>query len=381
LLSSGGLKDMTQQELGASLRARGALALVSASEDAFSIGNTGPAGSPTPATELDLQMQLIAASLTEPGWRPDMWPTFVKLERDADRTADASPGPVFSHHAALMLHSGDMRWSYPSGATSATWKPQDAEAFMAPILATAPLELIVVGDVTVDQAIAATAKTLGALPPRREAPEPPGLRDVQFPAATPTPIVLRHKGRADQAMLDVSWPATDLFADTRGYAAASVLAEILRNRATDQFRVAEGKTYSPNAQAVFSRELPGYGRIAISVNLKPEDVDGVYQAIDAIAADLAAKPVAADEFARAAGPLIEAARRSLRINEVWVSYLSGAQTDPRRVAYLRNMLPQLQSLTPDDVQASARRWLVKDKSWRMTILPQTQTAAVAPPVS
>jgi zinc protease len=380
LLSRGGLADMTEKEVQTSLVGKGVMAFATQEEDAFAITNVLP-GPPlqTPSKALELQMQLTAAFITQPGWRADIWPVLVNLERDGFVSADKSPGSVFGRNAPLLLHSGDHRWAFATPADEASWTPDQARAFLQPILEQAPLEVIVVGDITVDQAVAAAARTFGALPPRPDRPEPPGLREVAFPGPTPRPVLLRHKGRADQAMVDVSWPATDLFADTKAYAAAGVLADILRDRANDQLRIAEGKTYGPNAQAAFSSSLPGYGRLAISVNLNPQDVDAVYRSIDAIAADLAARPPSADEFARALGSRVEAVKRSQRLNAVWSAELGGAQTDPRRVAYLRNQLAELEAVTPADVQAAAAKWLVRDRSWRMTVLPEAQPAAVEAP--
>lgn len=375
MLSSGGLKDLTFQEMLRSIQGKGVIALVFQNEDAFSIIN-GPSGTPlgTPASALDLQLQVMAATVSRPGWRLDNWASLVASSARGEASASTSPGAVFADRGRALLHGDDMRWVRSTYAMHATWKPEDAVAFMKPILETAPLEVIIVGDVPVDRAIEETAKTFGALPARPDRPEPAGLRDVKFPTPTSTPVVLRHKGRADQAMAHISWPATDVFADTRGYQAANVLAGVIASRATERLRTASGKAYAPGARADFSGNLPGYGRIGASVDVAPGDIDAAYAALDAIAAELATTELSADELSRILSPRIEAAKRELKTNGGWTGSLAGAQTDPRKLDYLRNRLSELESLKPADIRAAAQTWLVKDKSWRLTILPEPDAA-------
>jgi zinc protease len=371
LLSTGGLRDLNSLELGNILAGKGATALVTQEDDAFVI-SSGPVDSPfsTPPGQLNLQMQLLAALISEPGWRPDVWPNLVGAGRQNDAAAEASPQAVFRDKGIALLHSGDMRWVRSNAAMQAKWTPQEAKAFLAPILASDPLEVIVVGDVGVDQVIAATAKTLGALPARHERPEPEGLRDVEFPKPTNEPIVLHHKGRSDQALVHVSWPTTGKYKDIREFLSASVAADILRRRAMALIRNAEGRAYAPNVQVEFSPSLPAYGRIGVSVLVEPKDVDATYRDIDAIVSDMAAKEMSRDEMALSLGPQMAAIERSLKSNDAWAYYLADAHSDPARLHLIRNASKLMQSLTPTDILASSRRWLVPTRIWRLTILPK-----------
>lgn len=236
-----------------------------------------------------------------------------------------------------------------------------------------------VGDVTPQAAIDAVAKTFGALPPRRDRPEPAGLRDVSIHPPTLTPIVLRHDGPPDQAIAEVSWPATDLFSAGHRYAAARALGEILRLRMTDRLRTEQGKTYSPRGGADFSEFLPGWGRISFAVDVTPNEVDAAYKVLDEVAADLAAHPVSADEFARVVTPALETERRNREQNGYWIYWLSGAQADPRRLDVVRRTIPDGQALTPADVQAAAQTWLVRDREIRVVVLPRSVEAQGSAP--
>jgi zinc protease len=236
------------------------------------------------------------------------------------------------------------------------------------------VEVSIVGDVTADDAIAATARTLGALRTRRDRPEPAGLRDVRFPPPQASPLILRHKGPAGEALVVVNWPTTDVYADMRETEASRVLADVMRMRLFDEIRVKHGWSYSPSVVADFSAALPGYGMITARVTAAPADVPAVLDAIDAIATDLAAHDISADELARAVGPRVEASLRVRQTNGFWLNVLADAQRDPRALAKAISAIGDLNSLKPTDVRAAAQRWLVKARSWRAEVLPAAPTA-------
>ena len=322
-------------------------------------------------------MQYLTAVLTAPGWRSEGWKAVLASTAQQETAAQSGPGRVFDRNVLALLHPGDQRWVYNTTAMRATWTPEQVRAFIEPIMQRSQIEVIVVGDVSPDQAIAAVAKTFGALPARKGLPEPPGARAETFPAPTAAPVVLHHKGEGDQAVADISWPTTDRYAGWDDIAPSVILADILKQRVIDQLRTAEGETYTTNAGADFSPDYPGWGRISLLVVCKPQSINRVYATFDAIAADLAAHPVSADELARAVRPEVEAALRAQQSSGYWVAQLAGAQADPRRLDYIRQTMPRLSGVTAADVQRVAKRWLRPDRAFRIEVVPDPSAVAVA----
>jgi zinc protease len=233
----------------------------------------------------------------------------------------------------------------------------------------------VVGDTTVDQAIAAVASTFGALPKRAEPAPPASERKVSFPPPTAQPIDETHKGRADQGYAVAAWPTTDLFADVKGARMIRVLVNVMQLRLIDTLRVAQGATYSPNATLEASEDYPGYGYIAARVEIPPSKIPGFYEQVDKIAADLRANGPTEDEMKRAVLPRIEALQKAMQTNEFWLQGLEGAQTDPRKLDVVLNQISQLQSITIEDVKKTANKWLIPAKEWRFQVTPEAKTAA------
>jgi len=282
---------------------------------------------------------------------------------------------VLSRDFEQLIHGGDPRWATPDKARLLAGNPGDLSALLRPILAGGALDITIVGDITVDQAIAATAATFGALPPRpaRERPPAGGLA-VHFPAPSPTPLAMTDTGRADQAIAVVAWPLTDFFADMQRSRAAMLAGEVLENRVVDQMRIAQGATYSPETRASLSEVFPGYGFAFSEVEMPPDKIPGFYADVAKISADMRSNLVSADELERARNPRVEGIRKAQLTNEYWLSRLAGSMADPRQLDLIRTTLPDYAKVTVEDVRSAARQWLVDDKAWKLVISAAKPTA-------
>lgn len=362
----GGLKKVSAEELDQIMTKRIVGASFGIDDDAFLLsGATRPA-------DLDAQMQILAAYAVDPGFRPEAFARMQTYASTLQDQMDSTPSGVAGRDLPGLLHGGDARWAFPSKSAIAATRPDDLKALVGPRLANGPMEVIVVGDVTVDQAVAATASTFGALPRRAEPSPLPDALKVAFPAPAARPVTETHKGRADQGFAVAAWPTTDLFADTRGARIIRVMVNIMRLRLIDTLRVAQGATYSPSASLEASEDFPGYGYVAARVEIPPAKIAGFYDTVDKIAADLRAQEPTADEMQRAVLPRIESIKKAMQTNEYWVQSLQGAQADPRRLEVALKQIDQLQSITAADVRRAAQTWLDPAKEWRFQVEPETK---------
>jgi zinc protease len=147
------------------------------------------------------------------------------------------------------------------------------------------------------------------------------------------------------------------------------MVNVMQLRLIDTLRVAQGATYSPSASLEASEEFPGFGYVEAAVEIPPAKVQGFYDQVAQIAADLRAKPPSEDEMKRAILPRIEAITKAMQTNEFWLSGLQGAQTDPRRLDVVLNQIAQLRTITAEDVQKAAQKWLDPSKEWKFQVLP------------
>jgi zinc protease len=361
---SGGLEAMTYLDLRRTLSGKITSVGFNVDDDAFSLtGGTRPA-------DLDTEMQVLAAYLTKPAWRPEPFQQGLSSLTDSLPKLDTTPMSLFGAKFAELLHPGDARWAYPTMQDVQTAKLDQVKAIIAPALANGPIEVTMVGDVTVEQATKAVAATFGALPRRSGAPmTPPAAGEVKFPSPTPEPIVLRHAGRADQGVAAIAWPTTDVYADSES-AARRVVTDILQFRLMEQLRIKDGATYSPSATASASRTFPGYGYIAAYAEIPPQKSQLFFDTVKQVTADLRDHEPSADEFERARKPELDTLEKAVETNNYWLGSLEGAQTDERRLKLVRDARPGLEKVTPADVQRVARKYLTDERAWKLIVAPK-----------
>jgi zinc protease len=224
--------------------------------------------------------------------------------------------------------------------------------------------------VDVDAVTEAVAATFGALPPRpAPTPVPDAERAASFPAGSAKPVVLTHKGRADQAIGYVAWPAPDFWSAPQAARNDAVMGEVMGLRLIEQLRQAQGVTYSPSVGYQHSLTWKDWGYVSAAVEVPPAKLDGFFADLDRIAADLRAKGPTADELERAKTPREDQIAKAQQTNRYWLSELSGAQADPRRLDAIRQLLPGTERVTAADVQRSAQRLLQDGKAWRLEVRP------------
>jgi zinc protease len=84
---------------------------------------------------------------------------------------------------------------------------EEVKAWLAPQLGGGALEVAIVGDVDIEAAIAAAARTIGALPPRGPKPELLELKQVKFPPSRSRKIT-RSNPRSRKARCNSTGRAT-----------------------------------------------------------------------------------------------------------------------------------------------------------------------------
>jgi zinc protease len=214
--------------------------------------------------------------------------------------------------------------------------------------------VVIVGDVTVPDAIKATQATFAAGPARKrvEADAPRiAIRSASAPA------VFEHKGRADQAFYGEYYILPDYFADPQTSATADVAASVLSTRLVDTVREKLGMTYSPMVNADTSLELQGEGYFTAAIETPQANFKTFHALLADQLKDLAAKPVSDDELARAKQPLIEGQRKKLETNDYWTDKLTKITREPRVRDEALAELDNIQKVTAADVQALAAKYI------------------------
>jgi zinc protease len=319
--------------------------------------------------DLETQLQLMAAYTSDGAYRPEVFKRVQQAYVSGLDQYEATAGGVLGRDFAGMVHSGDPRWTFPERAQLSTATPEDFEKLFQPLVSQGPIEMVIVGDVTVDDAIRLTAATLGALPPRAGASAPVDAGKAAFPAATAKPVLETHNGRDDTAAIAVGVSVGDRLSDIPRSFTADIASQIVQNRLIDQFRIAEGATYGLQGGAELSADVPDYGFSYFYLETTPEKTGNFYSLFDQVAADLAVNDVSPDELARAREPAAEALRHQQQTNDYWIRYLHRVQTDTRRLDLIRYGLDGYAKVTDADVRRFAASYYRPDRLWKLEVWP------------
>ena len=329
--------------------------------DAFSFDAT------TSPADLADQLKLMAAKLAKPRWdaAPVARARAVKLAAYAGQ--DASPTGVLSRDLEGLLRDGDPRWASPSRAEIDALTPKAFRALWEPVLASGPIEISVFGDVKAEAAIAAVAASFGALPAR--APARAVAAPIRFPAHNTAPVRLSHTGPENQAVALIAWPTgggIDAIGDSRRL---DVLAQVFSDRLFERLRQTAGASYSPSVSSQWPVGAPGGGRMIAVGQVTPDKTAYFFQLAREIAADLVANRIPDEEMQRILRPMGQYIVRVSSGNQFWLQQMAGAAYDPKRVEATRTMMQDFVSITPEQLQAVAAKYLRPDKDWTLEVVP------------
>src|SRR3954451_23803166 len=304
-------------------------------------------GTTRPA-DLTAQMEMLAAYARDPGFRPEAVEKAKSIAPMIGGQIEANAGAVYFRGAQALTVGNDRRFeTLPSASDLTNVTATDLPALLKQPLA-GQADVVMVGDVSVADAIKATQSIFAAGAVAK--PSVAAAPRVTFAEAS-APAVFTHKGRADQAFYGEYFALPDYFADPKTSDVADVAASILSARLVDTVREKLGMTYSPMVSADTSLELQGQGYFTAAIETPQANFATFHALLAEQLKDLAAKPVSADELARAKQPLIEGQRKKLETNDFWLGKLTLMTREPRVEAQILSQIDDITAVTVADVQA------------------------------
>ncbi len=361
-LALGGLGRHSQDELASVLAGRSVGVGLSSTTDAFATSGT------TTPRDLTLQLQVLTALLTDPGYRREGEERFRKGIDNYFATLDATPGRALGTALGGILSDNDPRFSLQPKAAFMALDYAGLKSAIGDRLSHGAIELAVAGDFDQAEAIAAVAATLGALPPREPEFLPREEARTRSFTAQRGPRTLTHTGEADQALVQWTWPTTD-DSDHAETLRLGLLARALRIVLTDTLREELGQAYSPSASAGNSRYYRGYGTFSLSASVDVAEVAATRAAVAKVLGDLRTAPLSADLIERARRPLLEEYDNALKDLGGWISLAARAQSEPERLARWHAAPDLIRAITPEDLHQTALRWLTTDGAVEVLVEP------------
>ena len=327
------------------------------------------AGGTTTATDIALQMKLLAAGVTDAAYDPATQAQWAGIAPVISKNIMSNPSQLAALAIPYILTGDDARFGVGNGDQLAARTLDEMKAVIAPQLANGVIRIGMVGDIDEDAAIAAVAGSLGALPNRRAVAAPSVTVKPATFTANRSLRTVNHAGSADQGVIALVWPTTD-DSNFKATLTRDLLAEIMGLRLIDVLREELGATYTPNAASEDSSTYKGFGYLVASAPAAPAAMDAVAKAIRQIATDLRNTPPSADELLRARKPILERWQRQARQNNSWRGIVAEAQYDPELLEWRRTRTAIIGAIGVNDIMEQAKLYLDPATAVETRVVPK-----------
>lgn len=364
LLVTGGLGKHRYDELQTILAGKSVGGNFAVRDDRLEVSST------TKPRDLELQLQLIAAFLTDPGyrseglgaWRQGLPAFFARLGK--------TPASAFGEALRATISDNDPRFTRQPLEAYQALGYDLLRTTIADRVAKGAMEIAIVGDFDEAAAIDLVSRTFGALPQREEAfrPYDLGERKRSFTESRGLKIV-RHGGEKDQALVNMVWPTAD-DSDWDRSTRLTLLGRVARLMLTETLREELGKTYGAEVDASQSEVWTGFGTLMMGAQVDVKDVQATRSALLATAAKLREKPVDADLLKRALQPVLEGFDNRLKTNSGWMGYVDRAQSRPEDITRFTTAKARYSAVTPEQLMQTARTYLAEGAAVEFQVLPE-----------
>lgn len=250
---------------------------------------------------------------------------------------------------------------------------RSAQAWLDRIVATAPIEVSIVGDIQLDDAMELARNYLASLP--RRAPMSPE-RAASFRAVPPP-----ERDRIAEVSIRTKTPAAGVvsgFLASDGSALREtrllqLASRTLSSRLIEKLREKERLVYSIGAQLMPGEAFPGYGLLLAGSATDPARAGELADGIDAIFAEFAERGPTDEELTTAKAQMSKMIGEAMEEPGFWASQLSSLRKRGRSLDDLTTVMEMYASFTRDEVHENFARFHARPRV-RVIVRPEGDPA-------
>jgi zinc protease len=318
--------------------------------------------------DLETALQLLSLKFGPTRQDVDLYQSFVSRSQDAAKNAIARPESVFADAVQTTLFNGNPRvWLTPRPSNFDQINLERMRGIYQERFNSAKgMTFVMVGSFTPEAVKPLVARYLGSLP----TPDIPthfvdlGIRPV-------TGVVKKEVRSGSEPKSDVSIT----FTGTADYSEAEQLrldamVEVLDIKLIDVLREKLTLVYSASAHGGLIRAPYQHYQVTLTLPCAPENVDKVIAATLGEIQKIQDVGVDPADWAKVKTNWLTTHRKNMRENAYWLGRLESAAlygTDPATVL---DYDKQVNAITPEQVQATAKRYLKRDNYEQVVLLPE-----------
>ena len=364
LLNAGGLGQHSEDDLQRILAGLNVGASFGISETALTLsGRTTP-------DDLELQLQLMCAYLTDPGFREE---AIRQYQKELPDLYDQLEHDMSGAQAKMSqwLYNNDSRYTIPPLEEALSLNEDEVKSWVLPQLEKDYLELSIVGDFDPKSLKAALMTTFGSLPSRQGTlQEFPEARQIPFPN-TPQTKTFTYDSKIPKAAAMVLWKTQGMGEDVSTARRLNIVASVLGNRMREKIREELGATYSPQAASQPSDSYPEFGYLYGFSIAKPEDLVTINTITLELGKTLAEEGATEDEMERALNPVLSQLEAVERDNGYWLNtVMSRSQAKPHWIDWAIKRNDDYKSISREEINNLAAQYLKTENAIQIEMKPQ-----------
>ncbi len=333
----------------------------------------------TTQDDLELQCKLIVANVLHPGYKPEALALLHTKLPGFYRRLTSTPDGAYTVQSAKALYGDDPRFNVPTMEEVKSITVDDVRNAITPFLQKGAMEVTLVGDFDLEATLPIIERTFGAMPARNtEFTEPTEAQRTINIQPWGQRKFFPYQTDLDKTIVTQVRPAGNGM-DRRRNRRLTVLCSIARSRLFDGIRAEMGETYSPSVQLEINQEYADAATItAASAGVKGNR-EKVSAAMDSILTAMGSGDISQEDFDCAIRPIIASAEKGLRQNSFWCGSLAALQSDPEQADLIRDLLPDLRSITLEEIKALAKEVFGKDNANFYFTMPEAAVPAATEP--
>jgi zinc protease len=329
-------------------------------------------GSPA---ELEYGMQAAYVLLTDPKLEDTAVSRWKTAQLQNIEGVAKNPSQYFSQMMARTVYPvSDVRTQPLTVEQVNALTREGAQRWLLEQLASAPIEVAIVGDISKDAAMELVTKYIGSLPTRqrvdgkefaakRQLPKPQGGK-----AARETIV---SKTDTANVMVGFHGPDATNLADSR---AMSMASRIISTRMVQEIREKEQLVYSISAQSAPGNVFPGYGLFRAGAPTQPAKVDALAAKIAVMYEEFAATGPTEEELKVAKGQFANIADEQMKEPGFWLGNIQNMTYDDTKLEDALAYPAAMQALTAEEVTTVFKKYYNKDALITLALTPTPEPA-------
>jgi zinc protease len=320
--------------------------------------------------DLEIGLQLAYLLLTDPVIEPAAFAQWKERQAQSIAARKLQPSGVLNEVIANAFYPKDMLRTKPLELEQLQKiELGTAQAWLGKIMAEAPIEVSIVGDLDRATALALVERYLGALPSRDRISEKTlrHLRSLTRPAG-PISVERKIAVRTPQALVMDGFFGADI-QNIRDVRLLTVAARVLSTRMNAIIREEKQLVYSIRASSQPSSEYPGFGTFVARAPTDPAKTSALATVLNELYTAFAKDGPTDDEMAVAKRQIANLLDQQMKEPEFWLSWLSTLDYRGRSLDDIVSAPSAYQQFTAQDVREAFARYYKPESRFHFVISP------------